>query len=68
MTKAREWPNKARCHRDYAYMESIRALRALEPLLEKPRTELETIRRISIGINALNKIALELVEAGAPAR
>jgi len=39
MTKPREWPNSAREARDRSAEEAIRALRAIEPLLEKEVTE-----------------------------
>lgn len=56
MTQARPWPNAAKEARDRAAEEAARALRALEPLLERELTETEKVRRIAIAIHCLQTI------------
>lgn len=68
MTKPREWPNSAKEARDRSAEEAARALRMLEPLLEKETTETEKIRRLAIAINSLNTILRLLESAGAQTR
>lgn len=68
MTKPREWPNSAREARDRSAEEAIRALRAIEPLLEKEVTEAEKIRRLAIAIHALQTILRLLEREGAQTR
>jgi hypothetical protein len=41
MTKSRDWPNNAKEARDRSAEEAIRALQAIEPLVEKEVTETE---------------------------
>jgi len=68
MTRPREWPNSAREARDRSAEEAIRALKAIEPLLEKDVTEAEKIRRLAIAINALQTILRLLEREGAQTR
>jgi len=68
MTKPREWPNSAKEARDRSAEEAIRALRAIEPLLEKEVTEIEKIRRLAIAIHSLNTILRLLEREGAQTR
>lgn len=68
MTKPREWPNGAKEARDRSAEEAIRALRALEPLLEKEVTETEKIRRLAIAINSIQTILRLLEREGAQTR
>ncbi len=68
MTKPREWPNSAKEARDRSAEEAIRALRAIEPLLEKEMTETEKIRRLAIAVNALQTILRLLEREGAQTR
>jgi transcription initiation factor IIE alpha subunit len=68
MTKPREWPNSAKEARDRSAEEAIRALRAIEPLLEKEVTETEKIRRLAIAVNALQTILRLLEREGAQTR
>lgn len=68
MTKPREWPNSAKEARDRSAEEAIRALRAIEPLLEKEVTEAEKIRRLAIAIHALQTILRLLEREGAQTR
>jgi transcription initiation factor IIE alpha subunit len=68
MTKARQWPNNAKEARDRSAEEAIRALRAIEPLLEKEVTETEKIRRLAIAVNSLQTILRLLEGAGAQTR
>lgn len=65
MTAPREWPNGAREARDRSAEEAMRALRALELLLEKEVTETEKIRRLAIAIHSLQTILRLLEGAGA---
>lgn len=60
-TKPRAWPNNAKEARDRSAEEAIRALRALELLLEKEVSETEKIRRLAIAVNSL-QIILRLLE------
>lgn len=68
MTRPREWPNSAREARDRSAEEAIRALRAIEPLLEKEVTETEKIRRLAIAVSALQTILRLLEREGAQTR
>ncbi|NPV77932.1 MAG: hypothetical protein HPY59_16345 [Anaerolineae bacterium] len=68
MTKPREWPNGAKEARDRSAEEAIRALRAIEPLLEKEVTETEKIRRLAIAVSALQTILRLLEREGAQTR
>jgi len=68
MTKARQWPNNAKEARDRSAEEAIRALRVIEPLLEKEVTETEKIRRLAIAVSALQTILRLLEWAGAQTR
>lgn len=68
MTKPREWPNGAKEARDRAAEEAARALRAIEPLLEKEVTETEKLRRLAIAINCLQTILRLLEREGAQTR
>jgi hypothetical protein len=68
MTKARQWPNNAKEARDRSAEEAARALRAIEPLLEKEVTETEKIRRLAIAVSALQTILRLLEGAGAQTR
>jgi hypothetical protein len=68
MTKARQWPNNAKEARDRSAEEAARALRAIEPLLEKEVTETEKIRRLAIAVNSLQTILRLLEGAGAQTR
>lgn len=68
MTRPRSWPNCAKEARDRSAEEAIRALRALEPLVEKEVTETEKIRRLAIAIHALNTILRLLEREGAQTR
>jgi len=68
MTKPREWPNAAKEARDRSAEEAIRALRAIETLLEKEVTEVERIRRLAIAVNALQTILRLLEKEGAQTR
>ncbi|GAP10588.1 hypothetical protein BECAL_01761 [Bellilinea caldifistulae] len=68
MTKPREWPNSAKEARDRSAEEAIRALRAIEPLLEKEVTEIERVRRLAIAIHALQTILRLLEREGAQTR
>lgn len=68
MTQARPWPNLAKEARDRSAEEAIRALRMLEPLLDKEVTETEKIRRLAIAVNALNTILRLLESVGAQTR
>jgi transcription initiation factor IIE alpha subunit len=68
MTKPREWPNSAKEARDRSAEEAARALRMLEPLLEKEVTETEKIRRLAIAVNSLNTILRLLEREGAQTR
>lgn len=68
MTKPREWPNSAKEARDRSAEEAIRALRAIEPLLEKEVTEAEKIRRLAIAVHALQTILRLLEREGAQTR
>lgn len=68
MTQARPWPNSAKEARDRSAEEAARALRAIEPLIEKEVTETEKIRRMAIAINSLNTILRLLESAGAQTR
>lgn len=65
MTKPREWPNSAKEARDRSAEEAIRALKAIEPLLEKEVIETERIRRLAIVIHALQTILRLLEREGA---
>lgn len=67
-TVPREWPNNAREVRDRASEEAVRALRALQPLLERSTTQEELIRRIAIALDATQTIARLLESVGAPTR
>lgn len=68
MTQARPWPNAAKEARDRSAEEAARALRMLEPLLEKEVTETEKIRRLAIAVSALQTILRLLEAAGAQTR
>ena len=68
MTQAREWPNSAKEARDRAAEEAARALRAIEPLLEKDVSELEKVRRLAITTNSLQTILRLLEKVGAQTR
>ena len=68
MTKPREWPNCAKEARDRSAEEAIRALRAIEPLLEKEAAETEKIRRLAIAVNSLQTILRLLEREGAQTR
>lgn len=67
-TTPREWPNNARECRDRASEEAARALRALRPLLDRPTTQEDLIRRIAIAIDANQTIARLLEAQGAPTK
>jgi len=68
MTKPREWPNSAKEARDRSAEEAIRALRAIEILLEREVTETEKIRRLAIAVNSLQTILRLLESEGAQTR
>ena len=68
MTRPRQWPNNAKEARDRSAEEAIRALRAIEPLLEKEVTETERIRRLALAIHALQTILRLLEREGAQTR
>lgn len=68
MTKPREWPNGAKEARDRSAEEAIRALRAIEPLLEREVTETEKIRKLAIAVNSLQIILRLLEREGAQTR
>lgn len=66
--KPREWPNVAKNARDRSAEEAVRALAALQPLLERQVTETERIRRLAVAIDAVNTIARHLESVGAQTR
>lgn len=68
MTKPRNWPNNAKEVRDRSAEEASRALRAIEPLLEKEGTETERIRKLAIAIHSLQTILRLLESVGAQTR
>ena len=68
MTRPRQWPNNAKEARDRSAEEAIRALKAIEPLLEKEVTETEKVRRIAIAVNCLQTILRLLEREGAQTR
>ncbi len=68
MTKPRHWPNNAKEARDRSAEEASRALRVIEPLLEKEVTETERIRRLAIAIHSLQTILRLLESVGAQTR
>jgi len=68
MTKPRPWPNNAKEARDRSAEEASRALRVIEPLLEKEVTETERIRRLAIVIHSLQTILRLLESVGAQTR
>lgn len=68
MTRAREWPNNAKEARDRSAEEAIRALRAIEPLLERETTEAEKIRRLAIAVSSIQTILRLLEREGAQTR
>lgn len=68
MTRPREWPNAAKEARDRSAEEAIRALKAIQPLLEKEVTETEKIRRLAIAVSCLQTILRLLERAGAQTR
>lgn len=70
MTKAREWPNRAREARDRAAEEAVRGIRALRPLVSDGRRfdDTERLRRAAVALDALQTIARFLESAGAQTR
>jgi hypothetical protein len=70
MTRRREWPNAAKEARDRSAEEAVVGIRALEPVVlgDRQMTRTEQLRRQSVALNALQKIARFLEGVGAETR
>lgn len=68
--KPRPWPNMAKEARDRAAEEAVAGIVALEPVVRGERifTETDRLRRESLALNALQKVARILESVGAQTR
>jgi hypothetical protein len=68
--KPRPWPNVAKEARDRAAEEAVSGIVALEPVVRGERifTETDRLRRESLALNALQKVARILESVGAQTR